>query len=243
MKQSKKNKFNDDIFCKRLIAFVGSEGSGKSTLSGECAKWLAQTQDVAHIHLGKPPRSFWTFIPWALIQIYIHSKRRLKKMKGQKKIRAGDSHVKQNYNPRPIVALLIAIDRSALLKRHMKSLKHSSFIVTDRFPGKMVDSIDGPTTGLSGNWLRRMLGRWEFNIYQNMTQPGVVFKAEAPLQLTLQRNASRAAPEPKDWIYYCYEQAKTIHFDSPHFICLDTTCSMEETMAIVKQTIKTLVEL
>ena len=40
-----------------LIAFVGSEASGKSTLSKDAAMWLGQRFDVCHVHIGKPPKN------------------------------------------------------------------------------------------------------------------------------------------------------------------------------------------
>jgi hypothetical protein len=45
-----------------LIAFIGPEATGKSTLVSECAHWLETTFIVRTIHAGKPPAS-WLTIP------------------------------------------------------------------------------------------------------------------------------------------------------------------------------------
>src|SRR5205807_6275570 len=46
-----------------LIAFIGLDASGKSTLVRETAAWLRKVFRVVRHHLGKPPSAWLTLLP------------------------------------------------------------------------------------------------------------------------------------------------------------------------------------
>ena len=46
-----------------VIAFVGPEATGKSTLVQATANWLGTAFDVRSAHLGKPPPTWLTLLP------------------------------------------------------------------------------------------------------------------------------------------------------------------------------------
>src|SRR5207247_1490887 len=52
-----------------VIAVVGSDGSGKSTVVGEVSRWLGEFLSVATIHGGKPPPSVPTALPRLLLPL------------------------------------------------------------------------------------------------------------------------------------------------------------------------------
>ena len=59
----------------RFVVFIGSEASGKSTLSATFSEWLAEHFDVEQIHLGKPPRCILTRLPWLIVDCGVYLKR------------------------------------------------------------------------------------------------------------------------------------------------------------------------
>lgn len=106
-----------------IVAFVGAEATGKSTLSAETAKWLSRHFKVTHAHLGKPPKALFAKCVWPFIWCYVRVKKTLRNMKNsdaEEKTEAQnttDESTEKLYVPHPVVAWLNAINRAALAKK------------------------------------------------------------------------------------------------------------------------------
>ncbi|OVE82411.1 hypothetical protein BVY04_01010 [bacterium M21] len=217
----------------RLVAFVGSEASGKSTLSAETAQWFNKFCDIHHVHLGKPPKTIYTRGPYFAIKCYSICKKIVNLGRKRKESAEGGSINPQDYEPHPVVAVLDAIDRYQLLLKCVRKMMKGTIVITDRYPAIDKLGLDGARI-IAGGRLRTILAKIERRVYARMPVPDLVFKVMAPLDLTLKRNSERIAPEPENFVRFRYEQAKEISFNGAHVINVDTTESLEETALNVK---------
>lgn len=213
-----------------LVAFVGSEASGKSTLSRDVAKWLGRQFDLAHIHVGKPPKSWRTRPLWWAIAL----RTRLRGLvRGGSGAQAGQEQRVAANLPHPIVCWLDSIDRRRWVMKNTRRMLNGTIVITDRYPSQAIGGMDGarivPNSGLT-----RMLSRWERRNYSGLPQPDLVVKVIAPLDLALSRNAERQRPEPEGFIRQRFELAKAIQFAGSRQVEVDTDKSLEETARLVR---------
>ena len=102
-----------------MIAFVGSEASGKSTSTNEIYTWLEKRFDVSLIHLGKPKSSWRTKPFWVLIFLYIRLSR-LKNVMNSRRTNTKKQILGQAENrPHPFISLLDSFDRRYWVQRHL----------------------------------------------------------------------------------------------------------------------------
>jgi len=213
-----------------LIAFVGSEASGKSTLSKDVFNWLEERFDVVHFHLGKPKKNWRTKPIWLLIWVYSYLKKIIRFKSQQTQI------VKESVAlnlPNPIVSWLDSIDRKHAMKKYFYMLMQGAIVITDRYPS---ESMDGPRITGQSIFLK-FLSRIEKSNYSNIPHPDIVIKAEAPLNITLARNNNRSKPEPEAFVRMRYQLAKEINFKFSEMVIIDTTDDYLITLAAVRNII------
>ena len=213
-----------------LIAFVGSEASGKSTLSKDAAMWYGERFDVYHVHMGKPPKNWRTLMFWKMVSFYSFTKRLVKGKKS--KLVEEDPVVALNL-PHPLLLWLDSVDRREHLKTCFGKLMQGCTVITDRYPS---EHIDGPR--IKGrSRLTKLLAKWERANYQGMPHPDLVIKAVAPLELTLSRNQTRVIPEPEVFVKARYELAQKINFSFSETILIDTTADYSSSIGEVRRAI------
>jgi len=149
-----------------MIAVVGCDGSGKSTLSADLLAWLRQTRDVDTVYLGLRSGELGNRIKrWPLIGRAFE--RQLSKKAGQARNKDG----KIPGAATAFVIYMFSVKRMRAFKRMLALRKHGVTIVTDRYPQIEVPGFyDGP--GLSAaraeGWLVSLLARRERAMYAMM---------------------------------------------------------------------------
>lgn len=222
----------------KLIAFTGSEASGKSTLSKAIASWLNRHFNVCHVHVGKPPKCWRTQPFWLLVRLGVFLKRFLKTISTSSPSSASTTKDVIAINrPHPIVAVLDAIDRAHLLKQCYRKMLTGAFIITDRYTSPDINAIDGPRIQPSDNIFYTWLAKIEQGIYRKQIGPDIIIKASVPLETALQRNALREQPEPEDFVRYRYELAKNLFIGNRNLNIIDTTNSLDSCLNQVKKII------
>ena len=101
-----------------VIAFVGSEATGKSTLLSEVEHWLGEHYTVRRIHAGKPPSTVATFVP----HVFLPLLRRLLAQQRSTRIEARRAEVPGVGSPDyglafAIRSVMLAYEKRALLTR------------------------------------------------------------------------------------------------------------------------------
>lgn len=177
-----------------LIAFVGPEATGKSTLVKETADWLGDIFAVRTAHLGKPPSTWLTFAPnlvLPLVRKAAPQQRMSRRQQGAE--RDDEGTVSLLYALR---AVLLAWDRRALAAKLRRAAADGTLVVCDRYPSATVGAMDSarlktPGSGGIGKRLLGYLARLEGQIYRQIQPPDLVIRLTVPVEIAIERNRER----------------------------------------------------
>ncbi len=213
-----------------LIAFIGSEASGKSTLSKGAASWLEERFDVSQIHLGKPQKNWRTRVFWYVIKCYSF----VKKIYTPTPISSENLKQAVALNlPHPIVSWLDSIDRKQYMDKYFRKLMQGGTVITDRYPS---EHMDGPRI-IGNSKFTKFLAKLERKNYLSMPNPDLVIKVMAPLDLTLERNSLRSHPEPEGFVRARYELAMKVDFPYSEMALIRTDQDYPSSFGEVRRTI------
>lgn len=226
-----------------VIAFVGPEASGKSTLLDETASWLAEHFTVTRVHAGKPPSTGLSVLPNALLPLL----RRLLPTQRSTRVSLG-TPVDQEAEGRDVPVLyamrsvLLAHDRRALLRQAFARAANGEIVLCDRYPSEEPGSLDGAqlagrVSPRGGSERLAHLARLEDALYRNIPPPDLVVRLNAPLELTLERNRARTKTEGESYVKGRYEASMRMEFPRTPVIEIATTRPLEECLAELKQQI------
>lgn len=222
-----------------VIAFVGSEATGKSTIIAEMTGRLERDHRVSRIHVGKPPATVLTFVPHLLLP----SLRALFPDQRSTRLRS-DSSAEGDREHRAVPLMfvvrsaMLGYERRAVLRRAFRQARGGSVVLCDRFPTP--NGPDGPqleevtVSGGLARWLQRVEGR----CYRGIPAPAAVVRLTAPLAVTLARNASRDKVEPEDYVRRRHAASAAMRFDGMDVYAVDTDRPLSETMGDVEGVIR-----
>ncbi|CAI3935841.1 nucleoside triphosphate hydrolase [Commensalibacter papalotli (ex Botero et al. 2024)] len=168
-----------------IIAIIGVDGSGKSTVTAEICEWLKGDYPVRSCHLGRQTGTIGRKI----------AKLPLLGKKLDKKI-SGKSHAaRAEQGPKAGVALVIFLLSLRRVYRFYKMLrlkKQGFLIVTDRYPQtSVIGGLDGPdlTVDYPKSLIARFLTRCERRLYNWMVshKPDLVIRLNVDLETAMQR--------------------------------------------------------
>jgi hypothetical protein len=222
-----------------LIAFVGAEASGKSTILDRVDRWLRPDHPVVRVHAGKPPSTMLTFLPHALLPALraLLPGQRTVPVQGLMLRAGGDRRFPLAFGLR---AVMLAYERRAVLRRAARS-GPGTVVLCDRYPSREPGGPDGPQLGVpSGPGgrgpVRAALARLERRLYAEVPTPDVVFHLRAPLEVTLARNASRDKREPEPYVRFRHELSERFVTEAPvHRI--DTDRDLEAVVEEIQEVI------
>lgn len=226
-----------------VIAFVGSEATGKSTMLAETQRWLGEHYTVTRIHAGKPPATALTFIPHVLLPAL----RRLLPEQRSTRVEAGYSQVAVPSSRRfPLVfgirSLMLAYERKVLLTRAFARSSNGTIVLCDRYPSSRSGAPDSPQLGhlplpAEKVSLRRWLTALEAKLYRDIPRPDLVIYLTAPLDVTLARNAARAKIEEEAFVRTRHSQTSALEFDDVPVHRINTDQALEATVREVREVI------
>jgi thymidylate kinase len=160
-----------------LIAVVGGDGSGKSSVVESLSRWLGDVFVTERVHLGKPPRSMTTLAVKGAISIG----RRM----GRFRETAVPAHAQRTDASAeyPGAAWLIwhaltARDRAREYARARRLATNGAIVIADRYPVPELRSMEAPRAAwLSGRTLGRMprtMMAFEGRCYDRIAEPDVL---------------------------------------------------------------------
>ncbi len=220
-----------------VIAFVGSEASGKSTLANEVRSWLGGHYTVDRIHAGKPPGTLLTFLPNLLVPL-------MRRLAPSVRSTTVEARIAGSEDP-PAVSPLFAVrsvslawDRRAVLLRAHANAANGRIVLCDRYPSRP-GAIDGPQLARVlgsphySSWLRR-LARLESRLYTDIPRPDLVIYLSAPLDTTLARNLARDKTEPDPYVRRRHARSADFTFDHATVRRISTDRPLSDTVREVK---------
>ena len=232
-----------------VIAFVGGEAVGKSTLLSEIHSWLKEHFAVDIAHAGKPPSSWATVLPNFLMPLLRHLLPKIRTNTVEVE-EANTSETKDFPDERRhsllyiIRSLMIAYDQRTLLVKTYRKASHGTIILCDRYPSATMEGMDGPRVDPS--WfvsrfsVKRILAQIEQKLYASVPPPDLVLFLTVPIEIALQRNATRRkkeGTEPDAYVRSRHALMMKWHIPNISICRIDTKRPLEETLLIVKRAV------
>jgi thymidylate kinase len=148
-----------------VIAVVGSDGAGKSSVTKGLHSWLSGKVDVLPIYFGSGDgRS--SLLRWPLKLVLVLIRRR----SGPPRLDPLERQQREITLARAIWALTLAREKRSKLRLVMRARERGFVVVCDRYPQTQVGGVsDGPLLGrwkASRSRVKRGLARWEEGIYE-----------------------------------------------------------------------------
>jgi thymidylate kinase len=222
-----------------VIAFVGSEATGKSTIIEVVQGWLGESYTVRRIHAGKPPATALTYVPHSLLPAL----RALFPDQRSTRVEKQDPGVDRSGRPYPVMfgvrSVMLAYERRALLTQAFARSADGTIVLSDRYPSSRSGAPDGPQLAhrSASDGLRRWLAATETRLYDQIPAPDLVIHLTAPLEVTLARNAAREKTEPEDHVRFRHSLSSNLEFDGVPVHRIGTDRPIEEVMREVKEAI------
>ncbi len=195
-----------------LIAVVGADGSGKSTIVSELTRWLEEHFAVEAVHAGKPPATCLTWLPNRLLPLFraLFPRSRPNTVEfdvlEKKEPQAHQRRFSLMYVAR---CLFVSHDQWALLRKCYRKARRGRIVILDRFPASNLGGMDGPR--ISPDWfqgkgrLKLLLARCDAHYQRSMPAPDIVLFTSLPVEEAVRRSEERNKPDDND-------TAETIRF-------------------------------
>ena len=236
-----------------VIAFVGPEATGKSTLVAESARWLGSAFVVRSIHAGKPPGTLPTLPLNALLPFLREKAPDLRPNRLEGHIPGKPAEAEKALKIEKVSALLYAVravavawDRRDLLIKARRAAARGELVICDRYPSAMIGAMDSPRlqadptkTGVIPrlfNWLAGV----EQRLYKQIPPPDMVIKLSVSLETAKQRNRDRikAGKESDAYLESRHRQVRNWQRPGTKYIHdISTEQSLPDTIRNVKQVI------
>lgn len=233
-----------------VIAFVGADATGKSTLVAETARWLGSTFAVKTIHTGKPPSSWLT----APANLLLALARRLTSRRGDSldSQQSSTNDLKPSRHqfkglsslPYALRAVTLAWDRQRLILKTRRLAAEGEIVICDRYPSQVIGAMDSPrleeAQSQSGQVaaIYNRLARLEKRLYAQIPPPDIVLRLRVSLETAKQRNRERHGQEGERYLEARHRQSQDWHMPGTrHVYDIDTEQSLEETIRSVKEAI------
>lgn len=215
-----------------LIAIIGCDGSGKSTVGTQTLKFIKQYTPAANAHLGKQQGN----IGRSLAQLPIIGGwfgRLLKR----KVATVHKSHAK-NTTPGIVTALvmyLFTLRRVRRFKKMLRLREQGIFIITDRYPQlQFPRAYDGPDLSIEaqGNPLVRWLAKREYSAFEWMTsyQPDLVIRLNVDLDTACKRKPDHLREALKKKV----EVTPKLTFNGAPIVEIDSTQPLKQVLSSVE---------
>lgn len=180
-----------------VIAFVGPDATGKSTLVAEASRWLGKAFAVRTVHAGKPPSS-WLTSP---INFILPLARKSAPRHRQKQVRSADPDASRSadkgFSPLYVVrAIALAWDRRQLLAKCRRAADNGEIVICDRYPSEHLGAMDSPRlcertgSGIRATVHNRLV-QFERRLYKSIPAPDITIRLNVSIETAKQRNAKR----------------------------------------------------
>jgi thymidylate kinase len=226
-----------------IIAFLGADGSGKSTITSAVASWLSWRMEVVPLYFGFGDG------PVSPLRRPLQSLKRLYSRRPSVNQARSQGHptvapTSWRGAPKAIWRALwswsIVREKEARLRQAQEARNRGLIAICDRYPQAQIMAIgDGP---LLSHWSRhpwawlRAVARWELSAYRRMEEvlPDLVIK----LQVSPEVSAGRKQDVSLESLARRVEVVNRVHFaNEARVASVDANQPLEQVLLEVKQTV------
>jgi thymidylate kinase len=183
-----------------VIAFIGGDATGKSTLVGETTKWLKGTFAVRTAHVGKP-RSTWLTAPLGFLLPLARSFFPGQRHQAQQAAAAATQQITATPDESQrsasllyaVRAVSLAWDRSQLLRKVHRQAAAGEIVICDRYPADEAGGTDGPRLRVREKQSRLVnyFARIEQRLYRENAPPDIALRLHVSMETAQKRNQAR----------------------------------------------------
>jgi thymidylate kinase len=218
-----------------LIAIVGGDGAGKSSVVDGLSSWLGEHFATATVHLGKPSRSMTYYLYRCVVVAFREGFGRLRRPGGQSPPSPIVGAPRIPWTPRLIGHVLWARDRFRAYRKARRRASRGVLVVTDRFPLHQIKLMDGPIAdpaieAARGRPLLAHLARWEKAYYERIEDPDVV----VVLRIDPDVAVARRGDEDEDFVRTRCEEVWHLDWGGTGAVVIDAGRSRKEVLSEVK---------
>jgi thymidylate kinase len=227
-----------------VVAIVGSEATGKSTILDEIDDRLSRTRTVRRVHAGKPPSTRLTFVPHVLLPAFRELFPGQRSLRVEARYAGAPEPARKTY---PLLfgfrSVMLAYERRVLLLRARARAAEGMIVLSDRYPSSRSGAPDSPQLGhlptpSGGVPLRRWLTALEARLYRDIPPADLVIHLTAPLDVTLARNAARAKTEPEPYVRFRHSLSSDLEFRGAAVHRIDTDRPLEAVVREVEEVLR-----
>lgn len=217
-----------------VIAIVGGDGAGKSSIVGALSAWLAPTFAVRRIHLGKPPKSATTLALKGAIAVA----RRFGMFDNTRRppwIQESEGGNRFPGHAWLIWHVLTARDRVRAYRRARRFASGGGIVISDRYPLARLRFMDGRrTAGVDtspgASRLARALTAYERRCYEHIREPDVLIV----LRLEPETAVARRSDEDPDFVRPRSREVWQADWTSSRAHVIDASLPLPDVLAAVK---------
>jgi thymidylate kinase len=214
-----------------MIAVVGADGAGKSTVVDGLCTWLSKDFAVTKVHLGKPPRSWTTVAITAVAKLRLALVAVLGRRSSLRDGRTASSPSKL----RMLLAVATARDRYTLYRKGRRIASNGGLVICDRFPLPQLTLMDAPRVERTiapgiRTPLARRLASAERRYYQALTLPDVLIVLRVDPEIAV----ARKPEEPPDFVRARWRDIWEVDWQAVPAHVVDASRSAADVLSEVK---------
>jgi thymidylate kinase len=223
----------------RLIAVVGGDGSGKSTVVAALRDWLSKDLTTTTAHLGKPTSSLTSTIVRRVWKRGVRGLMRESRVSGAALAASDGRAISPRMSARLIQQVTVARDRHLAYRRARRLASAGGIVISDRFPLPEIELMDGPLAGRmldtpGGSGIARFLARRERTYYERIHDPDLLVVLTVDPDLAVERR--RGIDDP-DVVRRRCEEIRDRDWSRLDPVVVDAGRSKDEVLAEIKSAI------
>jgi len=226
----------------KLIALVGPQATGKSTLAAAVRDWLGAELAITYIHAGKPPATVLTYLANMIIPV---AKRIFSSYDTVEYDKAAENNDDGYDFPLMFVLrrVMLAYERKKLLGRVYRETRNGKICLSDRYPSDVIGAIDGATfsdevISAQRSAVKRWLMKLERKLYDQICSPDMVLQLSVSVEEAIKRNQNRekeGVEQTTEYVERRHAMIRLPEFQRCPVASISTDKSISDTIIEVKR--------
>lgn len=179
-----------------VVAVVGADGAGKSTLVKALVTWLSWKLTVRRHYMGSQEPSWVSELAYLVYRAARKMARLWSNLVGKERVSSRVAHWWQQQTCY-LWYVSTAVDRHRRYKAAKRQAAEGMIVLCDRYPLAAIHQamegqpMDGPRIAVAAGdkpgMITRKLGQWEQNVYQKILLPDHIFALQVSPEISLRR--------------------------------------------------------